>query len=190
MEKEAKKAQEGEERFAGETYSTVAIKTIYSKLIKLAEASDNAKFLISMYLLYKEFLIKYGEITSNKVDRDPKVISDAVAAVVVKNIESKKLKVEDIEKASAYGVDILNEFIYNLENGIKPDQNLEIMVMLGTKLMGDLESVNMPNFEPVATPIMFSMLKEYKDITSAAKILRDQETLSAKKNESDNEMYR
>jgi hypothetical protein len=83
MEKEVKKAQDGDERFAGETYSTVAIKTIYSKLAKLAGTSNNAKFLISMYLLYKEFLIKYGEITSNKVDKDPKVISDAVAAVVV-----------------------------------------------------------------------------------------------------------
>ncbi|EET90336.1 MAG: hypothetical protein LVQ97_03675 [Candidatus Micrarchaeales archaeon] len=190
MEKEVKKAQDGDERFAGETYSTVAIKTIYSKLAKLAGTSNNAKFLISMYLLYKEFLIKYGEITSNKVDKDPKVISDAVAAVVVKNVESKKLKVEDIEKASAYGVDILNEFIYNLENGIKPDPDVEIMVMLGTKLMGDLESVNMLHFEPIATPIMFGILKEYKNITDAVKILRGQETSFAKKNENDNEMYR
>ena len=190
MKKEANKPQGSGERLTDEVYGTVAIKTIYSKMVKLAEASSNAKFLISMYLLYKEFLIKYGEMTSNKIDKNPKVVSDAVAAVVVKNVKNKKLKVEDIEKASAYGVDIINEFIYNFENGIKSDPDLDVMVMLGTKLMDDLKSVNLLNFEPVATPIMFGIIKEYKDIIDAVKILRNQENQSSKKSESDNEMYR
>jgi hypothetical protein len=64
------------------------------------------------------------------------------------------------------------------------------MVMFVAQLMGDLESVNMLHFEPIATPIMFGILKEYKNITDAVKILRGQETSFAKKNENDNEMYR